>query len=175
MSAPALRHQGSSAPCLGDGRLRELGSWQPSSAAGAPWRPVDARPSGGAGAARCSGGPVGTAEVPAHSPAHPAVVARRRARLRRRRLVVATAVGAVLVALALPWGGAGGRPLATSGPVLAGAAVAAHADYVVQPGDTLWSIAVRLDPAGDPRVVVGELEAQTGSDTVVPGQHLHLP
>ena len=174
MSAPALRHQGS--PCLGDGRLRELGSWQPPSPAGASWRPVDARPSGGAGAGRCSGSsPLGTAEIRVPSPAHPAVAARRQARLRRRRLLVATATGAVLVALALPWGGAGGRPLATSGPVLAGAAVASHADYVVQPGDTLWSIAVRLDPAGDPRVVVGELEAQTGSDTIVPGQHLHLP
>jgi nucleoid-associated protein YgaU len=84
-------------------------------------------------------------------------------------------IGAVLVALALPWGGAGGRPLATSGPVLAGAAATSHADYIVQPGDTLWSIAVRLDPKGDPRVVVGQLEAQTGSDTVVPGEHLRLP
>ena len=134
---------------------------------------MDARPSGGAGLGRCA---VADPEPrPGPTPRHPSVLARRRARVRRRRVLLATVIGAVLVALALPWGGAGGRPLATSGPVLAGAATVAHADYIVQPGDTLWSIAVRLDPSGDPRVVVGELEAQTGSDTVAPGQHLHLP
>ena len=42
--------------------------------------------------------------------------------------------------------------------------------YVVQPGDTLWSIAERLDPTGDPRPVVAQLAAQVGGDTVVPGR-----
>lgn len=84
-------------------------------------------------------------------------------------------VAAILVALALPWGGAGGHTLATPGPVLAGAAVSHHGVYIVQPGDTLWSIALRLDPGADPRVVVAELEAQAGSDTLRAGQRLHLP
>ncbi|MHB8593211.1 MAG: LysM peptidoglycan-binding domain-containing protein [Acidimicrobiales bacterium] len=93
----------------------------------------------------------------------------------RRRVLLATVVTGILVALALPWGGAGGHPLATPGPVPAGATVVDHALYVVQPGDTLWSIAERLDPGADPRPVVADLSAQVGSDTVVPGEALRLP
>jgi LysM repeat protein len=91
----------------------------------------------------------------------------------RRRVLLAVSSGAILVALALPWGGAGRHPLATPGPVLAGAT--AHSLYVVQPGDTMWGIAERLDPGGDPRPIVTQLEAQVGSDTLQPGQHLRLP
>ena len=174
MSASALRHERPS-PEQGDRRPGQRAVCSASSSPSA-WRPVDARPSGGAGLGRCAvAEPYAGESSPGPSPRHPSVLARRRARVRRRRALLATVTGALLVALALPWGGAGGRPLATSGPVLAGAAPVTHADYVVQPGDTLWSIAVRLDPSADPRVVVGELEAQTGSDTVVPGQHLRLP
>jgi hypothetical protein len=95
--------------------------------------------------------------------------------MRRRRLVLALSSCAALVALALPWGGAGGHPLATPGPVLAGAAVRPGAVYVVQPGDTMWSIAQRLDPTADPRVLVSQLETQVGSDTLQPGERIHLP
>ena len=80
----------------------------------------------------------------------------------------------LLVALALPWSGTGGS-LATPGPALAGDTVAPHTSYVVRPGDTLWSIAARLDPTGDPRPVVAKLEAQVGGDTVVPGERIVLP
>jgi hypothetical protein len=80
----------------------------------------------------------------------------------------------LLVALALPWSGTGGS-LATPGPALAGEAVTPHSSYVVQPGDTLWSIAVRLDPTGDPRPTVAKLEAEVGGDGVVPGEQLVLP
>ena len=81
----------------------------------------------------------------------------------------------LLAALTLPWGGAGGHLLATPGPALAGGALAHHAGYVVEPGDTLWSIAQRLDPSGDPRPVVAQLAAEVGGDTVVPGEHVVLP
>jgi hypothetical protein len=80
----------------------------------------------------------------------------------------------LLAALALPWSGTGGS-LATPGPALAGEVVAHHAPYVVRPGDTLWSIASRLDPAADPRPVVARLAAQIGNETVVPGEQLLLP
>jgi hypothetical protein len=46
---------------------------------------------------------------------------------------------------------------------------------VVQPGDTLWTIAQRLDPAGDPRATTDALAAQVGGDSVVPGEHIALP
>jgi hypothetical protein len=84
-------------------------------------------------------------------------------------------VAALLTLLALPWGGAGGRSLATSGAALVGDPVAPHADYVVQPGDSLWSIAARLEPGGDLRPLVARLATEAGGDTVVPGQHLALP
>jgi hypothetical protein len=93
--------------------------------------------------------------------------------VRRRRVALGTVAAGLLVALALPWSGTGGS-LATSGPALAGESVIAHHSYVVRPGDTLWSIAQRLDPTGDPRPVVAKLEAEAG-DNVVPGEQLALP
>ena len=100
---------------------------------------------------------------------------RRSAATRRRRLVLGTVAAGLLAALALPWSGTGGRPLATPGPAQAGNALAPHAVYVVRAGDTLWSIAERLDPTGDPRPVVAQLSAQLDSDTVVPGERVVLP
>jgi LysM repeat protein len=47
--------------------------------------------------------------------------------------------------------------------------------YTVQPGDSLWTIAERLDPSADPRPLVVQLAAQTGSATVVPGEKIDLP
>ena len=71
-----------------------------------------------------------------------------------------------------------------------GALVAAHAQapsqllgarhtsggytYVVQRGDTLWSIATRLEPSADPRPLVDELTAKLGSSAVYAGEHLTI-
>jgi hypothetical protein len=103
-----------------------------------------------------------------------AVRRRRRAarQVRRRRVLAASAVIGALVLLALPVRALAGQtvPVASAPPSLTAGSV-----YVVQPGDTLWTIAVRLDPSGDPRTVVAQLEAETGTDHVVPGEHLHLP
>lgn len=98
-----------------------------------------------------------------------------RLRHRRTRTLVGIVAAAMAVALALPWGGAGGHPLATSGPARAGASVAPHELYVVQPGDTLWGLASRLDPGGDPRAVEAQLEAEIGGDDLYPGERLVLP
>lgn len=48
-------------------------------------------------------------------------------------------------------------------------------EYVVRPGDTLWSIASRLEPGGDPRALVAELGNETHGTTLMPGTVLHLP
>ena len=47
--------------------------------------------------------------------------------------------------------------------------------YVVQPGDTLWSIAERVAPAGDVAEVVDVLVALNGGATIQIGQALDLP
>ncbi len=47
--------------------------------------------------------------------------------------------------------------------------------YVARPGDTLWSIASGLEPGGDPRPIVAELEQQLHGGELVAGDRLILP
>ncbi len=47
--------------------------------------------------------------------------------------------------------------------------------YVARPGDTLWSIASRLEPGGDPRPLVAQLERELHGEVLVPGARLVLP
>jgi hypothetical protein len=90
-------------------------------------------------------------------------------RVRRRRVAALTVAVGLLALLALP-----ARALGASSSTPAGR-LAAGTLYTVRPGDTLWSIAQRVDPSGDPRVLVAELGSETGSDTVTVGEHLRLP
>jgi len=107
---------------------------------------------------------------------HAPTVGRPRARrvsaeVRRRRTLVAV-IGLLLVALALPLSGTGGSSHTTgSAPV----ETSANGVYTVKAGDTLWSIAERLDPSADPRPTVARLAKETGSDTVFPGERITLP
>ncbi len=98
---------------------------------------------------------------------------RRSRRQRRARTLAVAFVLVVVVLLALPlrlFGASSTGPSALSGSTPGRPSV-----YVVRPGDTLWSIATRLDPAGDPRPIVARLSQEAGSTTVVPGEHLVLP
>jgi hypothetical protein len=91
--------------------------------------------------------------------------------VRRRRTLVAM-IGLLLIALALPLSGTGGRSHATgSAPV----EIVAKAVYTVQPGDSLWSIAQSVQPSADPRPLVAELAKETGSNSVVPGERIAIP
>lgn len=49
--------------------------------------------------------------------------------------------------------------------------------YVVEPGDTLWSIASMIAPGHDPRAVVLEIEHVNAgaAEGLVPGQTLTIP
>jgi nucleoid-associated protein YgaU len=92
-----------------------------------------------------------------------------RTRVRRRRLTLA--VSLTLVAAA--WAGPAVRALgSTEDPVRV-----ARSSYVVREGDTLWSIARRVSPAGDPRPIVDRLATVNGVDAgaLVPGQILLVP
>jgi nucleoid-associated protein YgaU len=92
-----------------------------------------------------------------------------RTRVRRRRLV---AGGLLVVAL---WVTAP----AVSGAMIGGSAPGAAAGerYVVQRGDTLWSIAVGRAPGVDPRPVVQAIADANRVDagSLVPGQVLVIP
>ena len=87
-----------------------------------------------------------------------------------RRRVVAVAVGLAALAMAGKAGAAlGGSPLAV--PERRPAA----SQSVVQPGESLWSIAAKLEPGRDPRPVVDELTAARGGAPLVPGEVVTLP
>jgi hypothetical protein len=97
---------------------------------------------------------------------------------RVRRLVLAAIAAAVLAACAV-WTQAGAVGRTGSGPLAvpgAGPAqvIAAHA-WVVQPGDTLWSIAHDLQPIGDVRNLVDELSAEVGGRPLQVGQRILIP
>ena len=93
------------------------------------------------------------------------------AQARRRRRGVLITIG-LLVAVGLsvvgaPSSGAGRSPLPAAG--------AETAVYVVQPGDTLWSIAGGVAPERDRRDVVDRLTATNGGADLVVGQRLVVP
>jgi len=110
--------------------------------------------------------PVATPTAP-RVPTRP--VARRGARSSAatfwRRRLAAGAVGLAVLVMAGKAGAAlGGSPLAAPER---GPAVTRH---VVQPGDSLWSVAERLEPGRDPRPVVDTLTAARGDGPLVPGE-----
>ncbi|HEY0486291.1 MAG TPA: LysM peptidoglycan-binding domain-containing protein [Mycobacteriales bacterium] len=78
-------------------------------------------------------------------------------------LNVAVAAAAVLLALA-----GSGAPADRN---------ASTSTVVVQSGDTLWGIATRVDPHGDPRATMAELRRLNGlsGSTIEAGQELVLP
>lgn len=99
---------------------------------------------------------------------------------RRRRLLAAgvslLAIAAVLVMVQLIQAGIGGGPLATTGAAAGSGLIPAGAtEYVVRPGDTLWSIAAALAPGRDERPLVDELAQQLGGTSLYPGEQISLP
>ena len=117
-------------------------------------------------------------DVP-HRTTPPRVIKRRRsrARLRRRRQRFAAllVLAGALTILALPghvYGATTGAGLSTD---LANSSVLASGmDYVVQPGDSVTSIARDMNPT-DPTEARSLLVSELGSSVVVPGEHLLIP
>ena len=92
---------------------------------------------------------------------------------RRRRLVAAVLTLSVLLggraAADLAWSGPLAAPEPTQ-PVLIGERV-----HIVQPGDTLWTIARSLQPTGDVRRLVDALAAQRHGAALQVGERIALP
>jgi hypothetical protein len=102
-----------------------------------------------------------------------------RAVYRRRRIAVLLCAAAVI---ALGWmglhqltGASGDGPLTAAGPsVSIDATLASHTHVIVQPGDTLWTIARRVQPAGDIRPLVSSIEAQRHGRPLQVGETIHI-
>jgi nucleoid-associated protein YgaU len=99
-------------------------------------------------------------------------------RSQRTRLRLTRRARRLAVVMALASGVAVGSWL---GPLVAGGGdglrLAGESSVVVQPGDTLWSIASAVDGGGDVRAVIDEIQALNGlrGAELVPGQTLVLP
>ena len=106
-----------------------------------------------------------TTSTPASRPCRPAAPHV----YRRRRLAVA-GVSVLLVASLF---GLAGRATATLDP--SGSSATAGVEYVVQPGDTLWTIVQRVRPDADPRPLVHDLSDQLGGVALQAGDRLVLP
>jgi hypothetical protein len=126
-----------------------------------------------------------TEPAPARSPAVGPPARRlpdRSTRVRRRRLaaLVATVllVGAIATTASLVVGAVGAIEPTPPQPIEAPAPPRPSPEpgevYVVQPGDTLWSIATRLAPGSDPRGVVDALRAANGGPDLQVGARLTL-
>jgi hypothetical protein len=101
--------------------------------------------------------------------------ARRRGQLRRRRIIIGALGLAIATLLALPLTSIG--TVTVSGQATPGGAPSGLADgsvYVVQPGDTLATIAEHINPsrAG---ILVNKMARTLGSHEVVAGEHVILP
>lgn len=98
---------------------------------------------------------------------------------RRGRVVLTTLAALPLVAVALVVALNGGIAAAEGASAAgAGGTQAVDFEYVtIQPGQSLWQLAVSLAPTSDPRDVIAEIVSlnQLSSDSVQAGQRLALP
>lgn len=87
---------------------------------------------------------------------------------RRRRLAVVAVVVGLALGLVLFVRHADATPTPEG-------RLAESTTIVVQPGDSLWSLAATLAPDGDLRALVSELETIAGGSVLQPGQRLVIP
>jgi Tfp pilus assembly protein FimV len=132
----------------------------------------------GAPSARPRGLPWSFQEPARSAPRVASIEERRRRRAviaRRRRLAALFASVAILAAT---WGISGVLAGVRSShlAVLPGSVRTSQGYlYTVKPGDSVWSIATRLDPTGDPRPIVDTIVAQLNGASIAPGERVLLP
>lgn len=100
---------------------------------------------------------------------HPAVYRRRRVVALVVLLLAVASLSALGSHLAVLDVGAAPATAAGTGPVVT------PDRYVVQPGDSLWSIAATIQPDGDLRPLVHDLARVNGGTTIRPGDVLVVP
>ena len=101
--------------------------------------------------------------------------ARSRARVRRNRLGAGLVLALAIGILAVPghvFGATTGAGLPSD--LATSSTLASGMDYVVQPGDSLTSIAREMNPL-NPREARALLVRELGSQVVVPGEHVLIP
>ncbi len=107
------------------------------------------------------------------SPQDPATRCRSDATYLRRRVVLGLVVASLLLGSFALIGSATSAQARRDG---VGAPPAQErATHVVEPGDTLWSIAGDLAPGSDRRATVAALSEVAGGAALVPGQRIYLP
>lgn len=100
---------------------------------------------------------------------------------RRRRVVAAGLVVALVLIVLSALGTLGGGPRSASerpnlvGQGAGGQSGVAGSYYVVQPGDTFWSIARTVRPDADPRPLVDKMVAAHRGTTLHVGERIPLP
>lgn len=96
-----------------------------------------------------------------------------------RHLVGAAAAAVVAVLLAAAIGSGALASLAPAGPgsgtTASASASAPLATVEVESGDTLWTIARRMQPSGDVRPLVDQLVQLNGTSPLVPGATVVVP
>lgn len=102
-----------------------------------------------------------------------------RLRLTRRGRAVMTALAAAPVVVGILAGSlaAGSAAAVGRSSAASGQAVAAVREVTVRPGDSLWSVAVRIAPDRDPRLTVRTLVQWNAltTTTLTPGEQLAVP
>ncbi len=117
-----------------------------------------------------------------YRPARGATVRRRpsAAVYRRRRLAVLLSAAAIValtvIGLHRLTGSSGDGPLTGAGqPVsVLHASLVTSTRVIVQPGDTLWTIARRVQPTGDVRPLVASIEAKRHGQPLQVGETIQL-
>lgn len=173
MAAVVIDSRRSGAGAAGGTPGRHLELYRPGTTGEAAVRDLAFRPQSKARTASAGAARTGCSAPARSARPNPAVY-------RRRRLLAGglllLAVAAVLILAQLIQAGIGGGPLTTTGAAAGpGMIQAGTTEYVVQPGDTLWSIAARLAPGRDERPLVDELAQQTHGASLYPGQVIVLP
>jgi LysM domain len=118
-----------------------------------------------------------TLRPPVKCPVRSASAARPVRLTRRGRLVVGglAVLTAVLAAVLLSVTASGGALAANHGP--AGSGYQGMRQVVVQPGQTLWTLAAAAEPGADPRLVIPQIVSANSlaGSTIYPGEQLWVP